>query len=331
MRRDGSDEQLHQPTSTAKGTTAMTASTSIDNTSTDDITTTQAGVPPAPPATLQPAASKPQGLKAFESFTVPLTCLVIADENVRTNDDGPVDALASLIDSQGLLQDLTVIPGRGKRGSRSKLFGVVAGGRRLRALWLLRDRGRIAADEPIGCKLRDAADATAVSLAENSGRAPMHPADEFQAFAKLQTEGRSVEDIAACFGCTPLVVLRRLKLSNAAPSMLALYRNDDMQLDQLMALCLTDDHAAQIAAWDATPYDRSAHSLRRRLTESKMSTTSPAARFVTVAAYEAAGGTVHRDLFADDGAGFILDPQLLDHLVAQRLQALADDVRAEGC
>src|SRR3546814_2272625 len=45
-------------------------------------------------------------------------------------------------------------------------------------------------------------------------RENMHPADQFAAFAALVKEGRPVEDIAADFGVSPLVVQRRLKLAN---------------------------------------------------------------------------------------------------------------------
>lgn len=54
-------------------------------------------------------------------------------------------------------------------------------------------------------------------------------------------------------------------------------------------------------------------------------------RFVELATYEAAGGYVRRDLFSDDeNAGYIADAELLQKLVAQKLDATAAEVRAEG-
>ncbi len=54
-------------------------------------------------------------------------------------------------------------------------------------------------------------------------------------------------------------------------------------------------------------------------------------RFVGLAAYEAAGGYVRRDLFSDDEhAGYIAEADLLQRLVAQKLDAAAATVRAEG-
>ena len=49
--------------------------------------------------------------------------------------------------------------------------------------------------------------------------------------------------------------------------LLALYREDGINLDQLMALTLSDDHAVQERTWfDAQPWDKTPVALRRRLT-----------------------------------------------------------------
>ena len=67
------------------------------------------------------------------------------------------------------------------------------------------------------------------------------------------------------------------------------------------------------------------------LTESRVPAGAAVAAFVGVEAYEAAGGAVDRDLFADEhefGVWFE-DPQLLDKLALDRLQAAADDLARE--
>jgi DNA-directed RNA polymerase specialized sigma24 family protein len=53
---------------------------------------------------------------------------------------------------------------------------------------------------------------------ENAIRADMHPADQYEAFAKLHGEGMSPEDIAARFGVTSAVVKQRLKLAAVSPN-----------------------------------------------------------------------------------------------------------------
>jgi ParB family chromosome partitioning protein len=146
-------------------------------------------------------------------------------------------------------------------------------------------------------------------------------------------EGRPVEDIAADFGVTPLVVQRRLKLANVSPRLLADYRTDDVTLDQLMALAITDDHPAQEAAfYDSPHWQRSPQALRDHLTHEEVEAGRDAlARFVGIEAYEAAGGGVRRDLFSDEQQGvYLTDAALLDSLARDLLAVVADLAEAEG-
>jgi hypothetical protein len=54
------------------------------------------------------------------------------------------------------------------------------------------------------------------------------------------------------------------------------------------------------------------------------------AEFVGIEAYQAAGGTIMRDLFQQDNGGWLQDPVLLDRLVANKLEREAKGVRREG-
>ncbi|HCT7102227.1 ParB/RepB/Spo0J family partition protein [Pseudomonas aeruginosa] len=247
--------------------------------------------------------------------------------NARKTPRLSIPELAASIERLGLLQNLIVIP-----APDGKHYEVVAGDRRLTALKLLAKKQRIAADFEVPCLLVADASARTVSLAENLLREAMHPADQFEAFAALVKEGRPVEDIAADFGVSPLVVQRRLKLGNLSPRLLADYRAGSVTLEQLMALAITDDHAAQEAAfYDAPHWQRGASALRERLTEREIEATHPLARFVGLDAYTAAGGGIRRDLFAEDDAGmYLIDAALLERLVREKLDALAEGVRTEG-
>ncbi|MFX6214044.1 DNA-binding protein, partial [Acinetobacter baumannii] len=73
------------------------------------------------------------------------------------------------------------------------------------------------------------------SLAENSQREPLHPLDQFLAFQTLREQGQGDEAIAARFFVTPAVVRQRLKLAAVSEKLLALYAEDELTLDQLMA------------------------------------------------------------------------------------------------
>jgi ParB family chromosome partitioning protein len=215
---------------------------------------------------------------------------------------------------------------------RWRAYEVVAGDRRLTALKLLAKKKRIPADYEVPCLLVADASARTVSLAENVQRENMHPADQFAAFAALVKEGRPIEDIAADFGVSPLVVQRRLKLANVSPRLMADYRAGGVTLEQLMALTITDDHAAQEAAFYGAPeWQRSPSKLRERLTEREIDATHALVRFVGLDTYRQAGGGIRRDLFAEGDAGtYLTDTAVLETLVRDKLATLAEDVRAEG-
>ncbi|RMK68551.1 chromosome partitioning protein ParB [Pseudomonas aeruginosa] len=247
--------------------------------------------------------------------------------NARKSPRLSISELAASISRIGLLQNLVVI-----LAADGEQYEVVAGDRRLTALKLLAKKKRIATDYEVPCLLVPDASARTVSLAENVLREAMHPADQFEAFAALVTEGRPVEDIAADFGVSPLVVQRRLKLANVSPRLMADYRAGGVTLEQLMALTITDDHAAQEAAFYGAPeWQRGASALRERLTEREIDATHPLVHFIGMDAYTTAGGGIRRDLFAEGDAGtYLTDAALLETLVRGKLDALAGDVRAEG-
>ena len=261
---------------------------------------------------------------------VPLSRLVLrpTGRNVRKTPRMSIPELAASIQRVGLLQNLIVIA-----STDGEHYEVVAGGRRLAALKLLAKKHRISKEWEVPCL--QVADGTArtASLTENVQREAMHPADQFEAFAALVAEGRPIEDIAADFSVTPLVVQRRLKLANVSPRLMADYRADAVSLDQLMALSITDDHAAQEAAfYDAPQWQRHPSHLRERLTEREIDAyRHPLVRFVGLDSYEAAGGGIRRDLFAEGDAGVYLnDAALLERLAQDKLAGIAATVRAEG-
>ncbi|QAU22649.1 ParB/RepB/Spo0J family partition protein [Dyella sp. M7H15-1] len=247
--------------------------------------------------------------------------------NARTTPRLSIPELAASISRVGLLQNLIVIA-----AADGEQYEVVAGDRRLTAMKLLAKKKRIPTDYEVPCLLVPDASARTVSLAENLLREQMHPADQFEAFAALAKEGRPIEDIAADFGVSPLVVHRRLKLANVSPRLLADYRAGSVTLEQLMALTITDDHDAQEAAFYAAPdWQRGASALRERLTEREISASHPLVRFVGLDAYTEAGGGIRRDLFAEGDAGtYLTDAALLESLVRGKLDAQAEEVRAEG-
>ncbi|MBD9524296.1 ParB/RepB/Spo0J family partition protein [Ensifer sp. ENS02] len=265
-----------------------------------------------------------------EIITIALNKLDADPKNVRkTYSAEGVEALAANIREDGyrLLQNLVV-----RKGDKKGRYYVTAGGRRLAALNLLAEAGEITKDFAVECKERDGEIATEISLAENLMREDMHPLDQYEAFDALAKQGKDVAAIAARFGTTETVVRKRLALARVSPVLLQLYRDEDMSFAQLSAFTVSDDHERQLTVWNALPsWNREAHSLRRALTEEMIAATDKRMQFIGgLAAYEEAGGAVKRDLFDDRNAGYAVDAALVEKLVAEKLEATAVSVRAEG-
>ena len=264
---------------------------------------------------------------------IPLSRLALAPENVRkTPPDAQADAaLKASIAALDLLENLVVRADEPGEDGTDR-YAVVAGGRRLKAMQALVEDKVFDADHPVPCQVRTGdAESGEISLAENVVRIAMHPADQVTAFAKLVEAGQSVSAIAARFGASERIVEQRLRLGNAAPELLDAYRADEIDFEVLKAFAVTTDRERQMAVWEhvsAQGYRPSAWQVKRLLTEERVPGATAIARFVGVEAYEAAGGAVMRDLFADEhehGVWFE-DPVLLERLAMAKLQAAADEL-----
>ena len=99
-----------------------------------------------------------------------------------------------------------------------------------------------------------------------------------------------------------------------------------------MAFTVNPDHERQLQVWEAvkSSWNKEPYSIRRMLTETSVRATDRRAIFVGIDAYDAAGGTILRDLFQGDDGGWLEDPALLDRLVAEKLQAEAETIATEG-
>lgn len=259
---------------------------------------------------------------------IPLSQLVSSPRNVRRSTSASIEGLAASIHAHGLLQNLVVsADGHGK-------FMVEAGSQRHQAMQLLVKTDRLPAEYAVPCQVLETnvRDFTEASLAENVMRTDMHPADEFDAFAAIVDQGFSIGEVAARFGKEELYVKQRLKLANVAPDLLKMYRAGDADLEQMMALALTDDQALQIRLWKAAKVDwqRRPDRLRDAITEKEMASNSSVGKFITLAVYEKAGGNVRRDLFAEDDEAFLQENELVTKLCGEKLERIAEKIRKEG-
>lgn len=265
---------------------------------------------------------------------IPLDRLKPSPHNARKtpHTESAIEALAASIHHKGLLQNLVVQPERDVDGTETGDYLVTAGeGRRLAQLLRVK-RGQISGDEPIRCVVDATGDPLEVSLDENVTRSPMNAADQFEAFKRLADEhGLGAEEIGARFGVSAHVVRQRMRLGAVSPRLMQHYRDGEVTLEQLMAFVISEDHARQEHVWEVTQqgWNRHPAQIRRLMMESHVEPDDPRALLVGEA-YAEAGGAEVRDLFSDEGGGYLADVELLDRLVLGRLNAVATEVQTEG-
>lgn len=268
--------------------------------------------------------------KLSSPFLVPLSALVLEEgENVRSTSSVTKDGIkqmAAMLESTGQISPLVV--SRREDGC----FSVHAGGRRTRGFWHLRDQKKISADHMVEVREIDPTHGLDISLIENISQEPMHPVDEFLAYKRLENKGYTPEGIAKAHGVKVLQVKRRMKLGEVHPDLLEQFREGKINLDQIMALASCDDQQRQLQAWTSLPvWQRNDQQIRQHLAEDEVKVDDDRVKLVGLDAYLKAGGSVRTDLFSEDGKGELLtDVGLLEMLLADKLEATAEQLRSEG-
>lgn len=237
--------------------------------------------------------------------------------------DGMRELKASIL-AHGLMQNLVVTD------SGDGIYRVIAGGRRLEAIRSLQADGKLPEDFAVPCQIVTEVHALEMSLAENTARLAMHPADQFEAFAELIDAGQSSADVAERFGVEESLVLKRMKLARVAPALLQEYREDGMTLECLMAFTIIDDHRRQLKVFKSLQdwQKDDASVIRDALTEKMIDASSKLARFVGLDAYTAAGGPSRADLFSQEV--YLEKPALLNRLAEKKLDGIRQELEAEG-
>lgn len=258
-----------------------------------------------------------------ELIEVPLNKLVVSDGNVRrTGAADGVEELAASILAHGLLQPLLVTAREDGR------YGVIAGSRRLMALKLLSKRKALPRGFTVPVLVMEASEEE--SLAENVVRMPLHPADQYEAFRRLELSGLGATEIAARFGVSLRIVRQRLALGAVSPHLMQAYRGGELTLAQLEAFTVTDDPVRQDEVYRGLGSFREPWRIRAALTQADVSGRDRRVQFLGLEAYEVAGGRVLRDLFSTTDEVWLTDVALLDRLCLGKLGEIADEVRKEG-
>lgn len=250
--------------------------------------------------------------------TIPFADLYLSEINPRTVvSEAGIEALAENIRALGLIQNLA-----GLRDDNGKV-GIVAGGRRLRALALLQGDVRF---QTVAVQIApDAETATIWAASENNLRQSLHPADEVREFGRMAGQGASVPDIALAFGVSEAHVYRRLKLAALDETVLDALKADDITLGAAAAFTICDDaKLVQEVLAEVRGRGVSDARIKQMLKPDAVRSTDRRAIFVGEEAYRAAGGRLSADLFAD--ITFFDDPDILDRCMEAALEQAARDV-----
>ncbi|MGB0967620.1 MAG: ParB/RepB/Spo0J family partition protein [Halocynthiibacter sp.] len=254
---------------------------------------------------------------------VPLTDLYLSDLNPRqeVSEEG-IQQLADSILACGLIQNLA-----GLRDEMGKV-GIVAGGRRLRALELAAKDDIELALVPVRIA-PDAETALQWANAENSARADLDPADEIRAYGKMAANDAPIAQISKVFAVSEAHVRRRLALAHLPEQVLDAVKAGALSLEHAKIMTTSGDKAKILEALERATNGNwfSEHDLRNILTPEAVSGTDRIAIYVGEEAYTGAGGKLTRDLFEDKT--LFENPEILSEAFTAKLEAEAEAIRTE--
>ncbi len=263
--------------------------------------------------------------------SVKLAKLRLSASNVRTAPDAAllIEPFAADLEARGVLQNLLVTPVARSRG----MFEVFDGGRRLRALNMLVERGVIDPEQydvPVRVLKGDNAELTETSLAVSFHHLKLSPTEECRAFQHFLAGSTDIDAVAKRFGVTRRFIDGRLRLADLAEPIFTALAENKITLDMAKAYASTASHEAQLSAW--TTYgsysNYTADSIRRIIANDMMRADDPIALLVGAEAYEAAGGVIDRDLFSDAREKW-RNPEIARTLAAAIMEAEATRIGEE--
>lgn len=254
--------------------------------------------------------------------------LAVAPENLRfaePPDDG-IGELAETIFAAGVLQPLTVRPGRGQE----KPAMVLDGRRRLLALQALLEAGRIADDHGVSCFVETDAGRQAAAVVLTNTAVPVHLADVIVAIGKMLKAKLTIPAIAGALGYGEIEIRRLAALSELHPRALEALKVGRCSLRQAKLLARLPDRAAQgeIAEAALNGFGFQEWRVTERLDAGQVTVHDRRFGFVGAARYAEAGGRIESDLFGER-ADVILDPDRLHASWTSRAEAIAQAL-AEG-
>lgn len=283
-----------------------------------------------PVSVTTPAVASTLVIVPRDERTVRLGDLGIARENLRHGEppDDDIPTLAATLKAAGLLQRLTVRPGRGRK---EEPWMALDGRRRRLAFGLLLEAGEIDEDHPIDVYVEtDPARQAAAVLLTNTA-VPVHVADVIAAIGRMLKSKLTVTAIARALGYAEIEIKRLAALSSLPSAALVALKSGRLTLKQARLLARLPDKAEREEIAEAAMEGQGFQEWRiiEKLDDTRVTTRDRRCALVDPAAYGAAGGRTEVDLFGEL-APVLLDPQILTELWMARARGIAAIFEAEG-
>ncbi len=274
-----------------------------------------------------PSVSETPAERLPRSF--PLRDLAVAPENMRFGEapDDEIPELAETIFAAGVLQPLTVRPGKKKEKPAMALDGR----RRWLALQLLLEAGRIAEDYPVPAFVETDPARQAAAIVLTNTAVPVHVADVIVAIGKMTKAKLTSAVIAGALGYAEIDVRRLSALAELHPKALEALRSGRLNLKQarLMARVPSKKEQGEIAEAVLNGFGFQEWRITDRLDAGQVTVRDRRFRLVGAERYGAAGGRLESDLFGER-PDVILDPEILQDAWIARAEALSAGLRTAG-
>ena len=267
----------------------------------------------------------------YQTINISLPTLSIHANNVRKTPatEESMQELMASISAHGLLVPLLVTP-------NGDNFEVVAGGRRLSAIQALAEQDNLPNhfDAGIPAVVLDAeADTQEISLTENVMREAMTPADAIDAFKAMFDNGHDITSISLRFGVSEVTVRKYVALGNVIPEILDKYRNNKVDIETVRKYASVESQERQKEIYDLCHDDDgdfNQFKINSILREKTMRADNRKVQCVGLEAYHKAGGTSTENLFSDNEEIIINNPEIVEKLFEEKVQAQIEHVLKKG-
>lgn len=258
-------------------------------------------------------------------INVPLKSLIPGGAiDSRNGGDRQLDSLVNSIANLGLILPLAVV----QEGS---VYRVIDGNRRLEALKIVH-KGKKNVEVPVHIQDPglDQSTARALSLAANIERLPLHPADQYKAFAAIAADGKPLAEIAASFGISERQVKQQMALGSLCKEALDAYRDGGLDAHTARSLTRITPEEQLKLLLSGEPSWKIRQMIDQQFFANAISPTAGIVRFVSREAYLERGGHLVPDLFVEERDQLLADLNLLNDMALEKMQELQAEVLAAG-